>query len=75
MDAIAVEQPGHGFRQIAVPHLVGVFGQRDAFDLAPAAGFEQAQVDALGVGREQGEIDARAIPRGAEREERPGWTR
>jgi hypothetical protein len=67
MDAVAVEQPGHGLGQIAVPHLVGVFGQRDAVDLAPAAGVEQAQLDPLGVGGEQREVDARAVPGCAER--------
>jgi len=32
-----------------VPHLVGVFGERDAFELAPAARIEEAEIDSFGV--------------------------
>jgi hypothetical protein len=41
-----------------VPHLVGVLRQRDALELALAAGVEQAELDALGVLREEREVDA-----------------
>jgi hypothetical protein len=50
-----------------VPHLVGVLRQRDALELALAAGVEQAELDALGVLREEREVDAAAVqvaPRG-----------
>jgi hypothetical protein len=50
-----------------VPHLVGVLGQRHAVDLAPSGAVEDAQLDALGMRREQREIGAAAVPRGAQR--------
>ncbi|MNW13164.1 hypothetical protein D3C71_2110330 [compost metagenome] len=46
--------------------LVSVFGQFDALEFLFAGGVEQAQLDLGGVGREQGEVDAQAIPVGAE---------
>ena len=46
--AIAVEHPRPRFRQIAMPHLVGALGERDALHFAPA-GIEQAQLDLVGV--------------------------
>ena len=63
VDAVAVELPGPHVGQIAVPDLVGVFGQRDAVGLAPALLVEEAQLDLGGIGGEQREIDAAAIPR------------
>jgi len=66
VDAIAVELPRADFRQIAVPYLVGIFGQRDAFGLPPAAGVEQAEFDLRRTAGEQGEISAGAVPDGAE---------
>ena len=67
MHAIAVDRAGPRIGQVAVPDLVGVFGQLDALDLALACGVEQADLDFGGVGREQREIDALAVPGGAER--------
>ena len=67
VDAIAVERSRPQTRQVAVPHFVGVFGQRVARDLAPAARVEDAQVDALGVRREEREVDAGTVPGRAER--------
>ncbi|MNM24079.1 hypothetical protein D3C81_345030 [compost metagenome] len=63
---IAIDQARVRVRQVAMVDLVGVFGQFDALDLVFAAGVEQAQFDLGGVGREQGEVDAQAIPVGAE---------
>ena len=72
VDAIAVERAGPRVRQVAVPDLVGVFRQHDAVDLALARGVEQAELDLFGVRREQREVDALAVPGGAERIGLPG---
>jgi hypothetical protein len=69
--AIAVHQAGMGLRQVSVPDLVGVFRQGEPGDLAPAGGIEQAKIDSAGVGGEDSEIDAEAIPSGAERVRHP----
>ena len=66
VDAVAVELAGPRVRQVAVPDLVGVLGQHDPLELALAAGIEQAELDLLGVGAEQGEVDAPAIEGGAQ---------
>ena len=50
-----------------MPHLVGVFRQHDARLLVLARALEQAQLDLLGMRREQREIDALAVPGRAER--------
>ena len=67
MDAVTVEQARVGLRQIAVPHLVGVFRQREARDLPPTLPVEQAQLDFGGIRREQGEVHPAAVPGRAER--------
>ncbi len=67
VDAIAVELPRGHVRQIAVPDLVGPFGQRDPLRLRVARGIEQAEFDPLRVSREEGEVDAGPVPRRAER--------
>ena len=67
MHAIAVQQIGPRVRQIGVPDLVGVFGQPDARHLVVAGGIEEAEIDRLGILREQREIDALAVPGGAQR--------
>src|SRR5262249_31989820 len=53
------------------PDLVGEFGQLDALELALAVDVEQAELDLAGMGGEQREIDADAVPGGAERERVP----
>ncbi|ESW38747.1 hypothetical protein O164_16040 [Pseudomonas taiwanensis SJ9] len=68
MHAVAVDQPWVSVRQVAVVDLVGVFGELDAFDFVLAGGVEQAQLDLGGIGREQGKVDPKAIPGGAEGE-------
>ena len=45
--AVAVEQPGPRFGQVAVPDLVGVLRERDALDFAPALRIEEAELDFL----------------------------
>jgi hypothetical protein len=67
MDAVAVGRAWPRIGEVAVPDLVGIFGQIDALDLALAAGVEQAELDLGRVRREQGEVDAQAVPGGAER--------
>ena len=57
VDPVAVKLAGPRLGQIAVPDLVGVFGQHDARLLVLPAAIEQAQLDLLGMGREQREID------------------
>jgi hypothetical protein len=64
--AIAVALPRPDARQVAVPVERGPFVQLDA--LFPVVAVEQAQLDALGVLREEREVRAGAIPLGAERE-------
>src|SRR5712671_3415294 len=72
MHAIAIELVGPHLRQIAVPYLVGVIGEFDARLLVLPGPVEQAQLDLFGMGREQREIDALAVPRRAERIRQPG---
>ena len=62
VDPVAVDLPGAGVRQIAVPDLVGVFHQRNPLDFLLAGLVEQAQVHAFGVFREQREIHPPAVP-------------
>ncbi|MNP19332.1 hypothetical protein D3C76_1118540 [compost metagenome] len=66
--AVAVDQPRMGIGEVAVVDLVGVLRQFDAFELHFAGVIENAQFDAGGVGREQGEVDPQAIPGRTERE-------
>ncbi len=65
--AIAVDRAGPRIRQVAVPDLVGVFGQGDPLDLAVAPGIEQAELDLGRMRREQGEVDAEPVPCRTER--------
>src|SRR4051812_45923219 len=64
---VTIQQTRRGVRQVAVPDLVGIFGQRVASDLMPARGLEQAELDPFSMCREHGEIDAKPIPRRTER--------
>ena len=64
---IAIYGAGPRIRQITVPNLVGVLRQRDALELALAAGIEQAQLDASRVRGEQREVDTETVPRRAQR--------
>ena len=70
VDAVAVDGAGPDLGQVAVPDLVGVFGQLDALDLLVAGAVEQADLDLGGVGREEREIGALAVPGRAAREGR-----
>ncbi len=64
--AIAVWLTGRHIVEIAVPHVVGMFGQCDALDLAMAELVEQTKLDFLGVGGEQRKVGSTPIPGGAE---------
>ena len=72
MGAQAVELAGAQVGEVAVPDLVGELRQRDAVGLAPALGVEQAELDPAGVGGEDRDVDAGAVPGGAERERQAG---
>ena len=65
--AIAVQGARPQARDVTVPDLIGVFGQDQPFDLTLARRVEQAEFDLFGMGGEEREIDALAIPVGAER--------
>ena len=65
--AVAVEQPDLRVRQVAVPHLVGEFGQRISCDLPLALWIEQAEIDALRVRGEDREVRSEPVPGRAER--------
>jgi hypothetical protein len=54
-------------RKVAVPDLVGTFGQIKASDFATSCWVEQAKFDAFGVCGEHREICAQAVPGGAQR--------
>ena len=64
VNAIAVEGAGADARDVAVKHLVGVFGQ---FDAGLALAVEQADLDLGGIGREQRKIGTLTAPVCAER--------
>jgi len=65
---VAIDQAGVSVGEVAMVDLIGVFGQLYALDFLLAGGVEQAQLDLGGVGREEGEVDPKAIPGGAEGE-------
>ncbi len=64
---VAVELAGARLGQITVPHLVGVFRERDAGLFVLPRAVEQAQLHFVGVRREQRKIDPLPIPGRAER--------
>ena len=59
---IAVDRAGAGIGNEAVPDLVGVFGQLDAFDFLFAGIVEQAELDLGARSGEQREVHAQAGP-------------
>jgi hypothetical protein len=62
MHPVTVQLAGPHLRQIGMPDLIGLLRQHHAVDLAPSFGVEQAQLDLLGMLREQREIHAFSIP-------------
>ena len=70
--AQAVELAGAEVGKVAVPDLVGELRQRDAVGLAPALGVEEAELDPRGMGGEDRDVDAGAVPGGAERKGQSG---
>ena len=67
VNAIAVELTRSCIRQVGMPDLVGVLGELYAVELALTGLVEQADLDLFRILREQGEIDALAIPSCAQR--------
>src|SRR5688572_4689846 len=67
IDTIAIKLPGPRFRQIAMPDAIGLLGQLDSLQFAPAARVEQTQLNLARVLREQREVHSLAIPG------RPQW--
>src|SRR5689334_3605437 len=66
--AIAVQLSGSDLGQIEVPDLVGLFPQGDTRHLLRRVWLvEETQLHAYGIFGEERKIDARAVPRGAER--------
>ena len=67
VDAITIELAGQHVGQVGVPDFIRVLLQRDPLRfLARVGGVEEAQLDLGGMLREQGEIDPRTVPGGAE---------
>jgi len=58
VDAEAVDRAGAGIGQVAVPYLIGIFGQHDALDLAFAPAIEEAKLDLCRIRREQSKVNA-----------------
>jgi hypothetical protein len=67
VDAVTVQLAGPQVRQVGVPDLVRVLGQRHPRRLTPPGGIEQAQLDPFGMQREQREVDAASVPVRTER--------
>src|SRR5262245_65435267 len=63
LNALAVALAGTSLAQIAVPDAAGPLAERDALQLAPAAGIEQAELHLFRMLGIQREVDARAVPR------------
>ena len=70
VDAVAIEGAGPDLGQVPVEDLVGVFGQLDPRDLLVAGAVEEADLDFGGVGGEEREIGALAVPARPAREGR-----
>ncbi len=70
MDAIAIESARSDIGKVAVEDLVGVFRQLDPRDLLVAGAVEKADLDLGGVGGEEREIGALAVPARPAREGR-----
>src|SRR5579862_5528311 len=66
-DTISVNESRPGLRQIAVPDLVGLLFQADAVQFSASGLIEQAQLHGFSVFREQGEVNALAVPIRSER--------
>ena len=61
--AVSVDSAGASVGQVAVPDLIRVFGQFDAFQLAFASCVEKAELDFRRKGGEQRKIHAESVPR------------
>ncbi len=67
VNAVAVKQARTGIRQIGVPDFVSIFRKHDPRLLMAAGAIEQAQLDLLGMGRKDREVDALTVPSGPKR--------
>jgi hypothetical protein len=67
MDAVAIDRARPSIRQVAMPDFVSILGQHNPLYFALAGGIEEAEFDLCSIRREQSEVDAQAVPRGAER--------
>ena len=62
VNPVAVYGPRTRIGKVTVPNLVRVFRKGYALELPLPRDVENAKLDALGVGGEQGEVDAEAVP-------------
>jgi hypothetical protein len=67
VDAVAVDEAGASIGQVAVKDFIRAVRHFQPRDLTPAGSIENAEFDALGMGGEDGEIDAKPIPMRAHR--------
>jgi hypothetical protein len=70
MHPVGVAQSGRCTGEVAVPDLIGALAQRQHAHLSC---LREAQLDPLGMGREEREVDSAAVPVGAERPGPPGF--
>ncbi len=66
-NAVAVQRARPQARNVAMPDLIGVFRQRQAFDFALSRRIEQTHFDFFSVFGKEGEIDPLAVPCRTER--------
>ncbi|MNO90258.1 hypothetical protein D3C76_817650 [compost metagenome] len=71
IDPVSVDLPRMRIRQVAMPDFVAVLRQLDALLFPLAAGIEQAQLHAGGMGREQREVHSQAVPCRTQRKRTP----
>ena len=67
MHAETVGRSGWDTRQVAMPDLIGIFGQHDAVQFTRARRIENAHFGLSGSRGEYGEVSAAAVPRSAPR--------
>src|SRR5262245_51635091 len=67
MDTIAVDRARPRIGQKAVPHIIGIFGEHDTFELLLTGIVEDAELDLGGVRGEQREVHPQSGPGRAER--------
>jgi len=63
---MAIDRAGVHIRHVAVPNLIGILGKFDACSIKIIILIEESDLYSGRMWREQGKIDASAIPRSAE---------